>query len=102
MSLRTRRAALSLLVLLAVAQALSLRLAAHDIPADTTVRAFIKPDGQRLRFIVRVPLSMLGTPAPDFLFTATRAGLGEVSADDTAWHLFSLSNDPGKGHNTAK
>ena len=30
--------------------------AAHDIPADVTVQAFLKPEGQQLRLIVRVPL----------------------------------------------
>ena len=49
-------------------------------------------------FIVRVPLRLLGDEAPDLLFTATRANLGEVAADDTAWHLFSLSNESGIGH----
>jgi hypothetical protein len=32
------------------------RPAAHDIPNEVTVQAFIKPDGQRLRVLVRVPL----------------------------------------------
>jgi hypothetical protein len=54
------------------------------------------------RFIVRVPLSLLGTPAPDFLFTATRAGLREVTADGTAWQLFSLSNANGNRHNSKR
>ncbi|HVM61267.1 MAG TPA: PIG-L family deacetylase [Verrucomicrobiae bacterium] len=44
--------------------------------------------------IVRLPLWLLGERRPDYLFTATRASLGEVAADDTAWHLFSLSNGP--------
>ena len=48
--------------------------------------------------IVRVPLRLLGDEVPDLLFTATRANLGEVAADDTAWHLFSLSNGPVNGH----
>ena len=29
---------------------------AHDIPNDVIVQAFLKPEGQRLRFLVRVPL----------------------------------------------
>lgn len=29
---------------------------AHEIPGDITVQAFVKPDGQRLYFLVRVPL----------------------------------------------
>ncbi len=41
--------------------------------------------------IIRVPLRLLGDEVPDLVFTATRANLGEVAADDSAWHLFSLS-----------
>jgi LmbE family N-acetylglucosaminyl deacetylase len=48
--------------------------------------------------IVRVPLRLLGDEVPDLIFTATRANLGEVAADDTAWHLFSLSNVSANGH----
>ena len=48
--------------------------------------------------IVRLPLRLLGEGPPDLLFAATRANLGEVAADDTAWHLFSLSNESGNGH----
>src|SRR5579872_1758464 len=33
--------------------------AAHDIPSDAVVRAFIKPEGQRLRLLVRTPLSTM-------------------------------------------
>src|SRR5215831_12029967 len=29
---------------------------AHDIPNDVTVQAFLKPEGQHLRLLVRVPL----------------------------------------------
>ena len=32
------------------------RSAAHDIPSDVTVQAFLKPEGQRLRLLVRAPL----------------------------------------------
>jgi hypothetical protein len=32
---------------------------AHDIPNDVTVQAFLKPEGQRLRFLVRVPLQAM-------------------------------------------
>ena len=48
--------------------------------------------------IIRVPLRLLGDEAPDLIFTATRSNLGEVAADDTAWHLFSLSSGPVNGH----
>lgn len=32
---------------------------AHEIPSDVTVRAFVKPEGPRLRLLVRVPLAAL-------------------------------------------
>ena len=44
----------ALLVLAAAA-----RPTAHDIPNDVTVQAFVKPEGQRLRVIVRVPLAAM-------------------------------------------
>jgi hypothetical protein len=32
---------------------------AHDIPADITIQSFLKPQGQRLHFVVRVPLKAM-------------------------------------------
>ncbi len=32
---------------------------AHEIPADVTINVFLKPEGQQLRMIVRVPLAAL-------------------------------------------
>ncbi|HSF15515.1 MAG TPA: HupE/UreJ family protein [Vicinamibacteria bacterium] len=32
---------------------------AHEIPTDVTVRAFLKPEGTRLRLLVRVPLAAM-------------------------------------------
>jgi hypothetical protein len=32
---------------------------AHDIPNDVTVRAFVKPSGQRLNLLIRVPLQAM-------------------------------------------
>jgi LmbE family N-acetylglucosaminyl deacetylase len=54
--------------------------------------------GVENHLIIRLPLRLLGEATPDLLFTSTRANLGEVAADDTAWHLFSLSNDVENGH----
>lgn len=34
-------------------------LVAHEIPADVTVRALVKPEGARLRLLVRVPLTSM-------------------------------------------
>ena len=31
-------------------------VAAHDVPTDVLVQAFVKPEGQRLNVLVRVPL----------------------------------------------
>lgn len=35
------------------------RPAAHEIPNEVTVRGFLRPDGQRLTFIVRAPLAAM-------------------------------------------
>lgn len=61
--------------------------------------ASVTATGLDNRLLVRVPLRLLGEPAPDLLFTATRANLGEVAPDDSAWHLFSLSNKARNAHN---
>jgi LmbE family N-acetylglucosaminyl deacetylase len=42
------------------------------------------------RFFVRVPLRLLGGERLDHVFTCTRAHLGEIAMDDTAWQLFDL------------
>jgi hypothetical protein len=44
----------SLLVVLA-----AVRPAAHEVPNDVTVQAMLKPEGQRLRLLVRVPLAAM-------------------------------------------
>ena len=49
-------AAVAAVALLAAAGA---TLQAHDIPNDVTVRAFVKPEGGRLRMLVRVPLEAM-------------------------------------------
>ena len=56
-----RLASPSLLILLVTSLILTFpgTLPAHDIPGDVTVQAFVKPEGQRLRFLVRVPLEAL-------------------------------------------
>jgi len=35
---------------------LSTNVAAHEIPGDVTIQAWLKPEGQRLRLLIRVPL----------------------------------------------
>jgi hypothetical protein len=43
----------------AMALAVSFNASAHDIPNDITVQAFLKPEGQRMRLLVRAPLKAL-------------------------------------------
>jgi hypothetical protein len=43
-------------VLAALLAATAARPTAHEIPADITVHAFVKPEGQRLHLILRLPL----------------------------------------------
>ena len=51
-----RRAAAFLAVL---AAAFALGAAAHDIPADVRINAFLKPAGERLELLIRVPLAAM-------------------------------------------
>jgi LmbE family N-acetylglucosaminyl deacetylase len=46
------------------------------------------------RSILRIPMRLLGGADVDHLFTATRAHLGEIAADDTAWQLLALPPNP--------
>jgi HupE/UreJ protein len=46
-------------LLLAALLAAPLRAGAHEIPADVMVSAFVRPEGQRLRLLVRVPLKAM-------------------------------------------
>jgi hypothetical protein len=54
-----RRSLLVVAVTMAAWLTQDVPVAAHDIPTDVTVRAFIKPEGQRLRMLVRVPLAAM-------------------------------------------
>ena len=58
-NLVNRRRFACLYLFSALVACFSVRVTAHDIPADTTVRAFIKPEGDRLRFLVRVPMASI-------------------------------------------
>ncbi len=51
---KTRWVRLAALALLA-----PFRVFAHDAPNDVTVRAFLKPEGQRLRLLVRTPMAAM-------------------------------------------
>jgi hypothetical protein len=52
----TRHAGARFVAVLALIFALPFGASAHDIPNDVTVQAFVKPEGGRLRLLVRAPL----------------------------------------------
>ena len=49
----------NILGLVMAALAAALGAGAHDIPNDVTVQAFLKPEGQRLRLLVRAPMKAM-------------------------------------------
>ncbi len=53
---------------------------AHEIPADVTVQAFVKPEGRTLRMLLRVPLVSLR----DYDFDVSGPGYLEVEGADAA------------------
>jgi hypothetical protein len=65
--------------------ALPLALAAHDIPNDVTAQLFIKPEGQHLNVLVRVPLKSIR----DVVFP--QRGNGYLDLDRTAAMLPDMS-----------
>jgi len=83
LSTRYRHAAL----VAALFWALSSTLGAHDVPADITVQSFVKPEGQQLRLLLRVPLGaivdvQIPQRGPGYLdFTRTDASLPTVARE---------------------
>src|ERR1700693_5161204 len=73
----TRMIALWVAALISV---LPLRSAAHDIPNDVTVHAFVRPDGQRLHLLVRVPLKAMR----DVDYPRRGAGLLDLARADAS------------------
>src|SRR5262249_13682955 len=71
--------------ILAMLCALPFALAAHDIPNDVTAQLFIKPEGQRLNVLVRVPLKSIR----DVVFP--QRGNGYLDLDRTAGMLPDIS-----------
>jgi len=57
-----------------------LRAAAHDIPTDVRVSAFVKPDGQRLSLLIRVPLKSMR----EVDYPRRGAGLLDLASADAA------------------
>jgi hypothetical protein len=48
---------------------------AHDIPNDVTIQAFLKPEGQRLRLLIRAPMKAMR----DIEFPQTAAGFLDLA-----------------------
>ena len=70
--------------------ALPAKQSAHDIPGDVTVQAFVKPEGQRLRLLVRVPLEALSdmafpTVGPGYLDFETARRRNELNEAAMVW-----------------
>jgi HupE / UreJ protein len=61
---------------------LALPAAAHDIPADVRVNAFVRPEGQRLSLLIRVPLKAMR----DVDFPRRGAGFLDLARADAALH----------------
>lgn len=57
-------------------------VSAHDIPRDVTVHAFVKPEGRRLRLLVRVPLKSI----MDVEFPRRERDYVDLSRVDRALH----------------
>jgi hypothetical protein len=62
--------------------ALAIATSAHDIPADVTVHALVKPEGTRLRLLVRVPLKAMR----DVNFPLRGPGFLDLSSADGFLH----------------
>ncbi|MDR1990985.1 MAG: HupE/UreJ family protein [Acidobacteriaceae bacterium] len=67
---------MAVLVLVSIGFGIAPRLHAHEIPNDVTIQAFLKPEGTRLRLLIRVPLIAMRDmtwpfKAPDVLDLAT-------------------------------
>ena len=67
-----------LCILSAMALTLAPPCGAHEIPADVAVHAFVKPQGQRLQLLMRVPLAAL----PDVDYPSRWPGYLDLSRAD--------------------
>ena len=70
----------SLLILAVLALGLQARPLAHEVPNEVTVLAFLKPEGQTLRFLVRAPMKSLR----DISFPLKGDGYLDIATADPA------------------
>ena len=59
---------------------LPLAIAAHDVPSDVRIQMFVKPEGQTLHLLVRVPLASIN----DISWPERQPGVLDLSRADTA------------------
>jgi hypothetical protein len=71
---------------LALTALLPVRPAAHEIPADVRIQAFVKPEGDRLHLLVRVPLGAMR----DVNFPADADGFLDIARADPALRTAAL------------
>jgi hypothetical protein len=71
---------LALVLIAAVLVGLPASAFAHDVPNEVTVNVFIKPEGERLRLLVRVPLKAVR----DVDFPRRRGGFLDLARADPA------------------
>ena len=55
-------------------------MAAHDVPSDIRIQMFVKPEGQTLRLLVRVPLASIN----DISWPERQPGVLDLSRAETA------------------
>jgi HupE / UreJ protein len=59
---------------------LPLYLSAHDVPSDVRIQMFVRPEGQTLRLLVRVPLASIN----DISWPELQPGMLDLSRAETA------------------
>ena len=59
---------------------LPLYLSAHDVPSDVRIQIFVKPEGQTLRLLVRLPLASIN----DISWPELQPGVLDLSRAETA------------------
>ncbi len=79
MATPSTRAGISLVVAGLLLMALPARPAAHEIPPNVTIITFVKPEGQRLRILLRVPLEAMR----DLDFPLTYTGYLDIARVDS-------------------
>ena len=76
---RLTRFLVRFLIVVGLVIATPIKQSAHDVPPDVTVHAFIAPEGDRLRVLIRVPLEAMR----DFVFPQRGPGYLDLEASES-------------------